>query len=90
MKRLPFVLRAALFGPALTVLAQDPRSEPRRTKRSPAPRFHASERMRKVLYAAYREFVDAYRRAAAKLRAGNRDAPFPPGSFPPALPFVGG
>jgi hypothetical protein len=32
----------------------------------------------------------AYREAAEKLRAGNRDAGFPAGSFPPALPFVGG
>jgi hypothetical protein len=28
--------------------------------------------------------------AADKLRAGDRNAAFPPGSFPPALPYVGG
>jgi hypothetical protein len=35
--------------------------------------------MRKVLYEGYRDFVRAYRQAAEKLRAGNRDAPFPLG-----------
>src|SRR3979411_3239057 len=38
----------------------------------------------------YRAFVAAYREAAEKLRAGDRAAIFPAGSFPPALPFVGG
>jgi hypothetical protein len=52
------------------------------TKKSPAPR--------KVLYDAYRDFVDAYRRGAERLRAGDRDAPFPLGCVPPALPFTGG
>lgn len=44
----------------------------------PSARFHAAtEAMSKLLSDAYREFVDAYRRAAEKLQAGNRDAPFP-------------
>jgi hypothetical protein len=38
----------------------------------------------------YGEFVAAYRKAAEKLQAGDRRAVFPLGSFPPALPFVGG
>ena len=46
--------------------------------------------MRDLLYAGYRDFVDAYRRGAERLRAGDRDAPFPLGCFPPALPFTGG
>jgi hypothetical protein len=39
---------------------------------------------------AYFGFVAAYRNAAEKLRAGQRDAPFPTGCFPPPLPFVSG
>ena len=38
----------------------------------------------------YALFVAAYREAAGKLRKGYRGARFPIGSFPPALPFVGG
>ena len=38
----------------------------------------------------YREFVAAFRRGAEKLKSGDRDTTFPLGSFPPALPFVGG
>jgi hypothetical protein len=34
--------------------------------------------------------VAAFRDAAEKLRVGDRSAAFPAGSFPPALPFVGG
>jgi len=30
----------------------------------------------------------AFREAAEKLRAGDRGVEFPPGSFPPRLPFV--
>jgi len=30
-----------------------------------------------------------YREASERLRNGDRDAPFPEGSFPPRLPFVG-
>jgi hypothetical protein len=46
--------------------------------------------MRRELWEAYRLFVAAFRQAAEKLRAGDRNAVFPPGSFPPALPYVGG
>jgi hypothetical protein len=37
---------------------------------------------RKALYEAYAWFVAAYREAADKLKKGDRDAAFPPGSFP--------
>jgi len=37
---------------------------------------------------AYRAFFAAFREAAAQWRAGDRDATFPAGSFPPGLPFV--
>ena len=69
---------------------QDPRTEPNRTKKSPAPRFHAIRKwVRQELYQTYTLFVQAYREAAERLRAGDRTASFPAGSFPPPLPFVG-
>jgi hypothetical protein len=73
---------------ASAILRQDPKTEPNRTKKSPAPRFHAfSQRVRRELYEAYALFVSAFRTAADKLKAGDRKASFPTGSFPP-LPFV--
>jgi len=39
---------------------------------------------------AYSWFVSLFRTAAEKLKAGERNAPFPAGSFPPGLPFVVG
>jgi hypothetical protein len=44
--------------------------------------------MRRLLWEAYAEIVGKFRDAAEKLRAGDRNAVFPPGFFPPALPFV--
>jgi hypothetical protein len=73
------------------ILAQDPQHRPALLDRSPAPLFlTASESMWRTLYEGYAWFVAAFRDAAEKLRAGDRAAPFPRGSFPPALPFVGG
>ena len=46
--------------------------------------------VRQGLYEGYAWFVAAFRQAAEKLKAGDRSAAFPAGSFPPALPFVGG
>jgi hypothetical protein len=78
------------WGPA-TVLAQNPLRRPLKTKKSPAPAFHAaSQAVRRELRDAYGWFVGAFRQAAEKLRAGDRNAVFPVGSFPPALKFVGG
>jgi REP element-mobilizing transposase RayT len=73
------------------ILAQNSHQQPERTKKSPAPAFHAaSQAVRRELRSFYAEFVAAYRDAAGKLRAGFRNVTFPIGSFPPALPFVGG
>ena len=74
---------------ASAVQGQQPFDRPRKTKRSPAPLFHAaSKAVRLELYAMYGWFVATFREAAEKLRAGDRMARFPAGSFPPALPFV--
>ena len=76
------------LGPA-GVRAQNPETRPKKIKKSPAPFCHAlRKRIRKALWEAYGLFVAAYREAAEKLRAGDRNAEFPPGSFPPRLPFV--
>ena len=73
------------------ILAQDPQLRPAKLDRSPAPRVHAATKAaRKLFYEAYAAFVSAFRAATEALRQGNRDAPFPRGSFPPALPFVAG
>jgi hypothetical protein len=74
---------------AAFVLAQDPHSRPRSSERSPAPLVHAaSKRVRKMFREAYRRFVDAFRRAAERVRQGVFDAEFPLHSFPPPRPFV--
>ncbi len=76
------------LGPE-AIRRQDPRTEPVRTKKSPAPRFHAFYKgARQELHRLYFEFVAAFREAAGKLKAGDRHARFPIGSFPPHLPFV--
>jgi hypothetical protein len=73
------------------ILKQRPHDLPAKSKRSPAPQFHTATRgARQVLRATYRAFACAYRRAALRLRAGERMVPFPVSCFPPALPFVGG
>ena len=87
----PWLLFAQAAGTYLGAGGQDPHDRPKRSKRSPAPFFHAvSARVRDELWEGYRWFVAAFRDAAEKLRAGDRNVSFPAGSFPPALPFVGG
>ncbi len=76
---------------AAKILAQDPWTHPGRVKRSPAPLLHAaSKAMRQVFYEGFALFVAAYRTAADKLKRGDPHPGFPLGSFPPALPYVGG
>jgi REP element-mobilizing transposase RayT len=75
----------------VAILKQHPHERPMRSKRSYAPLVHAaSQKVRRDLYDGYRAFVAAFREAAEKLKAGNLAVVFPAGSFPPALPFVGG
>ncbi len=74
---------------AAAILRQHPFSQPAKTKKSPAPLVHAaSKRVRTEIKIAYVWFVRAFREAAEYLRAGDRLARFPRGSFPPGLPFV--
>jgi REP element-mobilizing transposase RayT len=76
------------LGPA-AILRQQPFSQPAKTKKSPAPLVHAaSKRVRTEMKIAYAWFARAFREAAEYLRAGDRLARFPRGSFPPGLPFV--
>lgn len=71
------------------VLRQNPHTQPNKTKKSPAPRFHAaSKAIRNGLREAYGLFLAAFRDAAELLKSGDRMAKFPMGSFPPGLPFV--
>ena len=78
------------FG-AAKILAQHPWTRPERVKRSPAPLFHAAGQvMRHYLWEGFAWFVAVYRTAAEKLQRGDPNPRFPVGSFPPALPFVGG
>ena len=73
------------------ILAQDPQHRPAKLAKSPAPFVHAaSKAARLALYQSYSWFVGEFRKAAEKLRGGERDVSFPPGCFPPALPFVPG
>ncbi len=74
---------------AAAILRQQPLSQPAKTKKSPAPLVHAaSKRVRTEIRIAYAWFARAFREAAEYLRAGDRLARFPRGSFPPGLPFV--
>ena len=74
---------------AAAILRQHPHTWPNRTKKSPAPRFHAATKAaREALRAAYGLFLVAFREAAERLKAGDRSARFPSGCFPPGLPFV--
>src|SRR5262249_34257065 len=73
------------------ILSRDPQHRPSTLARSPAPRVHAATKAaRKAFYEIYAAFAAAFREAADRLRRGDRGAPFPVGSFPPALPFVAG
>jgi hypothetical protein len=71
------------------VLRQPPHRVPKAMKISRATKFLSAFRQNIFeLRQAYREFVLAYREAANRLRAGDRLVEFPPGCFPPRLPFA--
>jgi hypothetical protein len=67
---------------AEAVTSVDPQHRPEKLDRSPAPRFHAYTREAWfMLWETYSWFMAAFRTAAGKLKAGDRAAPFPTGSF---------
>lgn len=71
------------------ILRQDPLSRPKALETSPAPKFFAATREEfEAMRELRRSKVNAYRIAAQKLKDGELDVSFPPGCFPPALPFV--
>lgn len=70
------------------ILRQHPHQRGNPLKKTRAPWIHAVQKcVREAYCSLYRAFVAAYRAAAQKLSSGNRMAIFPPGCFPPALPF---
>lgn len=71
------------------VLLQHSHKSPENPSRSPAPYFYAVTK--KALIAmkdGYRLFLEKYRCAAERLKAGDLGADFPEGCFPPPRPFV--
>ena len=74
---------------AEAVMEMDPHFRPVNLDRSPAPMFHARRKeVREAMREAYAWVVAEYRRAAERLRNGERQVRFPEGTFPPGLPFV--
>jgi hypothetical protein len=74
---------------AAAILRQHPHTCPNKSKKSPAPRFHAaSKAAREALRQVYGFFLAAFREAAERLKGGDHAARFPNGCFPPGLPFV--
>jgi len=66
-----------------------PHDSPESPKRGPRPAVHAAtQEVREAVKQAYREFAEFFRAAAQDLRAGIQSVKFPPGSFPPGLPYV--
>jgi len=73
-----------------SVLSLHHQDRPKKSRRSPAPAFHAfARKVRKAMEEAYRAFYNAFRAAADALQEGTLDATFPDGSFPPGRPYVG-
>ena len=71
------------------VMRQNPHRVPKGIKESQAKRFLATLRHTITeLRRAYWEFIVAYREASRRLMCGDRMVEFPPGCFPPRLPFV--
>ena len=71
---------------ATAILGQDPHSQPRQAKRSPAPLCHASrKRLRRAYRKAYRRFVSLYRQAVERFCLGDVEPRFPQGCFLPPL-----
>ena len=74
---------------AKTVRRRHPHARPEKLDRSSAPRFHAATKaMWRQLRDGYNAFFAAFHEEAERLRCGEVELEFPPGSFPPGLPYV--
>ncbi len=81
--------RRLRFGRAVNDPRRSRHDRPPNLVRSPAPFCHAATtQARAEIRNAYRWFYKAFRTAAEKLARGCLNPDFPPGSFPPGLPFV--
>lgn len=70
---------------------QDPRARAPELESSPKPKVHALTRdALEAFRSAWEVILAAYRRAAQRLRHGHSEVVFPPGCFPPGLPYVPG
>lgn len=91
MRKLEGIVLGSVRAQRRAIVRVNPRASPKSFEPRPGPRFHAASRaVRRQMERAYALFVEEYRRAADELRAGNRNARFPAGCFPPGLPFVTG
>ena len=71
------------------ILRVNPTKRKAVVEKSPRPRVHAKSReKRREWLEALQEIVIAHREASERLRDGDRNAEFPEGTFPCALPFV--
>lgn len=84
-RRCGFVRRGLEVLRVEAVTSTDPHHRPERLDRSPAHAFTRDAWF--LLWEAYCSSSQSSE-AAAKLRVRDRAAPFPYGSFPPALPYV--
>jgi len=73
---------------AAAILRQDPWSQPKNMKVSPAPICHASKLDAKIYKANLHEFHERYDWASEQYRKGELDVEFPDFCFRPAGPFV--
>ena len=71
------------------IFVQVPDFRPKHLDHSPAPACHAASiEQYRQLRREYREHFASYREASERLKKGLADPKFPPGSFPPRLPYV--
>ncbi len=71
------------------ILNMSPHHRPEKIAKSPAPLCHASSKTNRITFRTmYREFVNAFRAAAQKLKTGLHRVRFPLFSFPPRRPML--
>jgi REP element-mobilizing transposase RayT len=74
---------------ARAIQRRNPHDKPKAFKPSPAPKFHAATPEEYwTMREARKAKINAYRHAAERLKEGDTDVRFPPGCFPPRLPYV--